>query len=172
MSGDANVGIEFERQVRALLEEGVQRVGGHARSRLNQARHAALAEAARPRRDGFLPLWPAVWAGRRRAWMPATGAIVAAVLLGFVLWPHFWPHFWPHSQQASYPAVEASRASVTDLDLIADRDAMELMQGGDGQFYEWAMSQADSAPSAQPGSAQGADHAPPSPDPAADQNSG
>jgi hypothetical protein len=62
---------------------------------------------------------------------------------------------------------------VTDLDLIADRDGMELMQGGDGQFYEWAMSQADSDPSAQPGgSAQGPDHAPPSPDPAAGQNSG
>lgn len=164
MSRDANVGIEFEQQVRALLEEGVQRVGGHARSRLNQARHAALAEAARPRR-GFLPLWPARWAGRRLAWMPATGAIVAAALLGFVL--------WPHSQQASFPAVEASRASVTDLDLIADRDGMELMQGGDGQFYEWAMSQADSDPSAQPGgSAQAPSHAPPSPDPAADQNSG
>jgi len=165
MSRDGNGGIEFERQLRALLEEGVQRVGGHARSRLNQARHAALAAAARPRRGGFLPLWSAVWAGRRLAWMPATGAIVAAVLVGFVL--------WPHSQQASYPAVEASRASVSDLDLIADRDGMELMQGGDGQFYEWAMAQADSDPSAQPGgAAQGQSHAPPSPDPAADQNSG
>lgn len=165
MSRDANVGIEFERQVRALLEEGVQRVGGHARSRLNQARHAALAEAARPRRGGLLPLWPAVRAGRRWSWMPATGAIVAAVLLGFVL--------WPHAQQASYPAVEVSRASVTDLDLIADRDGMELMQGGDGQFYEWAMSQADSDSSAQPsGGAPGPGHAPPSPDPTADQNSG
>lgn len=168
MSRDANVGIDFERQVRALLEEGVQRVGGHARSRLNQARHAALAEAARPRRRRFLPLWPAVWAGRRLAWVPATGAIAAAALIGFVLWPNF----WPHSQQASFPAVEASRASVTDLDLIADRDGMELMQGGDGQFYEWAMSQADSAPSAAPaGGGQAPDPAP-SPDPAADQNSG
>jgi hypothetical protein len=166
MSRDGNGGIEFERQLRALLEEGVQRVGGHARSRLNQARHAALAEAARPRRGGSLPLWPTAWLSRRLMWMPATGVIAAAALVGFVL--------WPHSQPAAFPAVEASRASVSDLDLIADRDGMELMQGGDGQFYEWAMAQTESDPSSQPGDAgaQSQGHAPPSPDPAADQNSG
>jgi hypothetical protein len=162
MSRDHNGGVEFERQLRALLEESVQRVGGRARSRLNQARHAALAEAAR-RRRWRLPLRPAAWSG---SWMPATGLIAAAVLVGFVL--------RPHPRPAAYPAVEASRASVSDLDLIADHDGMELMQGGDGQFYEWAVAQAESDPPARPGGvgAPGQDHPSRGPDPAADQNSG
>jgi hypothetical protein len=162
MSRDHNGGVEFERQLQALLEESVQRVGGRARSRLNQARHAALAQAAR-RRRWHLPLWPAAWS---RSWMPATGVIAAAVLVGFVL--------WPHPRPAAFPAVEASRASVSDLDLLADHEGMELMQGGDGQFYEWAMAQAESDPSARPAGAeaQGQDHPPPDPDPVTDQNSG
>jgi len=166
MSRDLNGGVEFERQLRELLEEGVRRVGGHARSRLNQARHAALAETARPGRQWRLPFRSAAWAGRRLLWMPAAGAVAAAVLVAFVL--------WPHPPQASFPAVEASHATVTDLDLLADHDGMELVQGGDGQFYEWAMAQAESDPAGQSSGAapQGQSHAPPSPDPAADQNSG
>ena len=164
MSRDHDGSAEFEQQLRALLQESVQRVDGRARSRLNQARHAALAESIRARRDGHLALWPAAWAGRRLSWMQATGAIAAAALVSFVL--------WPHPRQATYPALEASHATVSDLDLIADRDGMELMQGGDGQFYEWAMAQADADPAAQPAGAprQGRSHAPPSSDPAAGQN--
>ena len=167
MSRDLNGGVEFERQLRELLEEGVQRVGGRARSRLNQARHAALAEAARPRRLRHLPLWSTAWSGGPRwSWMPAAGAVAAAVLVAFVL--------WPHPPQAGYPAIEASHTTVADLDLLADHDGMELMQGGDGQFYEWAMSQAEADASGQASGAapQGQSHAPRSPDPAADQNSG
>ncbi|MGA7540281.1 MAG: hypothetical protein WBW93_16110 [Steroidobacteraceae bacterium] len=166
MSRDLNGGVEFERQLRELLEEGVRGVGGRARSRLNQARHAALAEAVRPRRRWHLPLRSAVGAGPRLLWMPAAGAVAAAVLVAVVL--------WPHAPRASYPAVEATHATVADLDLLADHDGMELMQGGDGQFYEWAMAQAEADPSGQSSGAapQGRSHAPPSPDPAADQNSG
>jgi hypothetical protein len=171
MSRDLDGTAEFERQLRTLLEEGVQRVGGRARSRLNQARHAALAQMPQ-RRRWHLPLRAAAWAARRLVWMPAAGAVAAAVLVAFVL--------WPHAPQAAYPAVEASHATVEDLDLLADRDGMELMQGGgDGQFYEWAMTQTQadsSAPPANTGAAtpaQGERHAPQrSPDPAADQNSG
>lgn len=164
MSRDLSGSVEFERQLRTLLQEGVQRVGGRARSRLNRARHAALAEAARPRRRWQLPLWPAALAGRRLGWLPASGVIAAAVLVGLVLWPR---------SQPIYPAVEASHTTVADLDLLADRDGMELMQGGDGQFYAWAMAQPEASPAQPAGAAgRGAHHAPPSPDPAADQNSG
>jgi Protein of unknown function (DUF3619) len=131
MSRDLNGTADFERRLHALLEEGVQRVGGRARSRLNQARHAALAEAARPRR-WYSPRPLAARIGGRPWWMPAAGAVAAAVLVAFLLWPH---------APQGYPAVDASHAD--DLELIADRDGMELMQGGDGQFYEWAMAQAD-----------------------------
>ena len=73
--------------------------------------------------------------GRRGClWMPAAGAMAAAVLVAFVLWPH---------APQGYPAVEASHASAEDLELLADGEGMDLMQSGDGQFYEWAMAQAD-----------------------------
>jgi hypothetical protein len=133
MSRDLNGTADFESRLRSLLEESVQRVGGRARSRLNQARQAALAEAARPDR-WRLPLRAAAWIRLRLSWMPAAGAVAAAVLVSFVL--------WPHTPQA-YPGAEANPTTVADLDLIADHEGMDLMQSGDGQFYEWAMAQAD-----------------------------
>jgi len=133
MSRDLNGATDFEHRLQALLDESVQRVGGRARSRLTQARHAALAEAARSSR-----WWPlrALTRTRHRPllWMPTAGAMAAAVLVAFVL--------WPHAPQGS-PGVEASPTNVEDLDLVADREGMDLMQSGDGQFYEWAMAQAD-----------------------------
>ena len=165
MSRDVDGTADFERQLHALLAEGVQRVGGRARSRLNQARHAAISEATRTRR-WYLPYRLAVRAGRPGVWMPAAGALAAAVLVAFVLWPQA-----PQAPQA-YPTVEASHAE--DLDLIADRDGVELMQGGDGQFYEWAMAQADQGgPPADPAAAApDKSHGSTGADGQADQNSG
>lgn len=148
MSGDLHGSADFERQLHTLLEESVQRVGGRARSRLNQARQAAIAAAGR-RSQWHVPLRAVEWFRPRPSWMPATGAVAAAVLVAFVLWPH---------AQQGYPAVEANPTTVEDLDLLADRDGMDLMQGGsDGQFYEWAMAQAGQGgqPAAPGGPAQG-----------------
>lgn len=139
MSRDSSGSADFERQLRALLQESVERVGGRARSRLNQARHAALEEARRPR-PWYLRRWLTARAGRRLLWMPAAGAVAAGALVALVLWPH---------APQGYPAVNASHATVEDLDLIADRDGMDIMENGDGQFYEWAMAQAGD-PSGQP----------------------
>jgi hypothetical protein len=134
MSRDLDGTAEFERQLQALLETSVQGVGGHARSRLNQARHAALAEAARGGR-WFSLVRAATWIRLRLLWMPVAGAMAAAVLVAFVLWPN---------APQGYPAVDTNHTTVEDLDLIADREGMDLMQGGgDGQFYEWAVAQAD-----------------------------
>jgi hypothetical protein len=132
MSRDLNGTTDFEHRLQALLEESVQRVGGRARSRLTQARHAALAEAARSSR--WRPLRALVWGRPRLLWMPTAGAIAAAVLVAFVVWPH---------APQGYPSVEVTPTNVEDLDLVADREGMDLMQSGDGQFYEWAMAQAD-----------------------------
>lgn len=153
MSRDLDGTTDFEGQLRSLLEESVQRVGGRARSRLNQARHAALAEAARGSH------WTAEWIRLRLSWMPAAGAVAAAVLVAFVLWPH---------APQGYPAVEANPANVEDLDLVADREGMDLMQSGDGQFYEWAMAQADQ--SGQPAGAAGQGKAQDDPNAGADTN--
>lgn len=112
----------FERQARALLEDSVTSIDGRVRSRLNQARHAAVEEATRSQR----PL------RGRFALMPAAGAVAAAVLVAFVL--------WPHSGQPELPV--AAHPNVEDMDLLADSDALELVsEGSDGAFYEWAVDQ-------------------------------
>jgi len=59
--------MDFERRARAVLEEGVLRIDAGIRSRLNQARQAAVAEAAKRR--------PALW--RSFALMPTAGAAAA-----------------------------------------------------------------------------------------------
>jgi hypothetical protein len=116
---------EFERQARIVLEDSVMRIDGRIRSRLNQARHAAVAEAARGR--------PVVW--RRFMLMPAAGAVAAAVLVAFVL--------LPHTPQGSLPITEG-HTTVEDLDLVADSDALDLVSDEpDGAFYEWAVDQSD-----------------------------
>src|SRR4029077_13626172 len=100
---------EFEQRARALLEDSVLRVDGRIRSRLNQARHAAIEEALRR---------PSFW--RRFTLMPAASAVAAAVLVVFVLWPH------SHSGD-SLITEGGSRAGVEDLDLLADGDALDLV---------------------------------------------
>jgi len=119
---------EFEKRTRELLEDSVQHVDGRIRSRLNQARHAAVEQVSRSR-----PLW------RRFTLVPAAGAVAAALLVALV--------FWPHSHTGTSLTTEAgARAGVEDLDLLADSDALDLVSDGmdTGQFYEWAVDQADS----------------------------
>ena len=136
MSPPAHVGptmnadtLEFEKRTRELLEDSAQRVDGRIRSRLNQARHAAIEEATRRRRS--------VW--QRFTLMPAAGAVAATLLVAFFLWPH------SHSSD-SLTTENSGRAGVEDLDLLADSDALDLVsdETDTGQFYEWAVDQADS----------------------------
>jgi len=117
---------EFERHARALLEDGVLRIDGRIRSRLNQARHAAV-EAASSRRS----FW------RRFSLMPAASAVAAAVLVAFVL--------WPHSHQGGSLFTESGHPAE-DLELLADSDALDLVseETDGGAFYEWAVEQSDS----------------------------
>jgi hypothetical protein len=114
----------FERNARAVLTESVLRTDARTRSKLNQARHAALAAAGRPRRS-FL---------RSFTLMPAAGA-VAAVLVAVML--------WHHQPAADLPGADGQRLAVEDMDLLADSDALDLVEQGDGSFYEWAAAQGD-----------------------------
>ena len=114
----------FERNARTVLEESVQRVDARTRSRLNQARQAALAAAA---------AGPARW--RSFTLMPAAGAVAAALLVTVTLW---------HREPASeLPVLDAQRSAVEDMDLLADAEGLDLVQDGDNSFYEWAATQAD-----------------------------
>ncbi|HEX4648059.1 MAG TPA: hypothetical protein VH111_04485 [Steroidobacteraceae bacterium] len=115
---------EFERNARLVLEESVSRIDGRTRSRLNQARHAALEATG----------------ARRRAWwrssytlMPTAGA-AAALLVALALW---------HREPAIESPVVEGQHVVEDMDLLADSEALELMEGWDGPFYEWATTEND-----------------------------
>jgi hypothetical protein len=127
--GDETVS-DFERNARTVLEHSLTHIDGRTRSRLNQGRQAALEAAG----------------ARRRAWwrsltlMPAAGAVAAAVLVSIVLW-----RAHPVTEP---PPLESQRATVEDLDLLADKDGLDLMEGGDGSFYEWALAQTDNGESA------------------------
>jgi ferric-dicitrate binding protein FerR (iron transport regulator) len=117
---------EFERHASALLEESVSRIDGRIRSRLNQARHAAIEEASRK---------PSLW--RRFSLMPAASAVAAAALVAFVL--------WPHARQGDSIVAENGHVAE-DLELLADSDALDLVsdESDGGAFYEWAVDQTDS----------------------------
>jgi len=120
---------DFERNARSVLEESVARIDARTRSRLNQARQAAL-EAAAPRPRGW-----------RSTFMPAAGAAVAATLVGLML--------WHHEPRVERPLFDGRAPAAEDVDLLADSallsdsDALDLMEGWDGNFYEWAAAQTD-----------------------------
>jgi hypothetical protein len=117
---------DFERNARVVLAASLARVDARTRSRLNQARHAALAAAGTPHRQ-----W---W--RSFTLMPAAGALAAAFLVSLVLW-----HRQPTGVEL--PALDGRAAPVEDMDLLADGEALDLIEGWDGPFYEWAVAQSD-----------------------------
>jgi hypothetical protein len=127
MSGQGEQLTDFERLSRQALEESVLRVDARVRSRLNQARQAAVEASSARRRPLFSRLFTLV---------PTAGAAAAAVLVTMVLW-----HRGP---QIELPVV-ADSAHATDLDLLADGEALDLVQDGDGSgsFYEWAAEQTE-----------------------------
>jgi anti-sigma-K factor RskA len=120
---------DFERNARRVLDESVSRVEARTRSRLNHARQLAV-EAADARSR---PWW------RSFALTPAAGAVTVALLLGVMLW---------HREPALHepPLPEGRAPAVEDIDLLADTEALDLVEGWDGPgpgFYEWAADQTD-----------------------------
>jgi anti-sigma-K factor RskA len=123
MNGDDDLtkSSEFERHAQGLLEESALRVDARVRSRLNQARHAALEEiAARPK---------SFW--RNPVLVPASGAVAAAVLVAVLLTTRHGPRALPAGEQSAYE----------DIELLADTEGLDLIEGWDGSFYEWAAAQ-------------------------------
>lgn len=118
---------EFEQHAHAVLEDSVLRINGEIRSRLNRARQSAVEKASHR---------PEFW--RRFSFMPAASAVAVAVLVAFVL--------WPHSRTGDLVVNEGGHATIEDLDLLADGDALELVsdETDAGSFYEWAVDQSDS----------------------------
>lgn len=116
---------EFEQRARALLLQSADELPGAVRSRLTQARHAALAA-----RQAHGQSWA-------RRWVPA-GAAVAAVLALLLI-------YGPHGRSALENPVPSG--GLEDIELLSDNDAMPLNgdQDVDYDFYEWAATEAAGA---------------------------
>jgi hypothetical protein len=118
----------FERSLRQSLLAGDEALDGRTRSRLTQARHAAL-------EHGGLRRGTRAWSG----WAPA--GVAASVVLAIVV--------YINQRAVEAPAAVAVNGSaLDDLDLLADADALELNAGPDAgeldyDFYEWAAAAAD-----------------------------
>jgi len=104
----------MESRARELFDESVEALDGRTRSRLTQARHAALAELGRRR----------VPAG---AWLPA-GALAAAAVLAVALWSG------PGAEVRPPPVFAAAPA---DIELLTVADDLDML-GEDAEFYAWA----------------------------------
>src|SRR6187397_1032517 len=95
---------EFEKRTQEVLEESASRLDGRTRSRLTQARHAALAQREKPARS---------W----RSYVPAGAAAAVAVLaVGLYVRP---------GQIVETRAV-SNASAVEDLDILADVDAPDF----------------------------------------------
>jgi hypothetical protein len=126
----------FEDRSRELFQDSVDGLDMRVRSRLTEARHAALeAAAASSRRPWFF---------RIRVWTPAAG-MAAAALLGAALWFAL-PAGNHHGMTA------ADQTSLEDLDILASSDessgdAIEMLQN-DLDFYDFADKAASPGPAA------------------------
>jgi hypothetical protein len=124
----------FESRSRLLFDDSVAGLDMRLRSRLTQARHAAL-EAASRRRPWFF---------RPPLWAPAAG-VSAAALLGVALWLGI------SGPQNGRAVVAENPASLEDLDIVASGDgsgdAMEMLQD-DLDFYDFADKAANPGPAA------------------------
>jgi anti-sigma-K factor RskA len=129
MSAQGEQLTDFERRSRLVLEESVLRIDGRVRSRLNQARQAAVEAASAKSRPMFWRFFTLV---------PTAGAVAAALLVAMVLW-----HRAPDGEPPIVAAVTDTHAG--DLDLLADGEGLDLVQDGDGSgsFYEWAADQSE-----------------------------
>ena len=122
---------DLEERSRLLFQDSVESIDMRVRSRLTQARSAAL-EAAHRR----------PWFSGYRMWTPAAG-VTAAAILGVALWMGLPGH---HSGTA------ADAQNLEDLELIASADegsgdAMEMLQD-DIDFYDFADNAASPEPAA------------------------
>jgi hypothetical protein len=126
----------LEDRSRTLFKDSVGNIDMRVRSRLTQARHAALEAAAAARRRPRLL--------RASVWTPAAG-VTAAAVLGVALW--FGSPLGHHAMIAS-----DNPTAFEDLDIVASSDdgsgdAMDMLQD-DVDFYDWANKAESSGPAA------------------------
>jgi hypothetical protein len=124
----------FEERSRVLFNDSVDGLDFAVRSRLTQARNAAIEAATARRRPWF-----------SRVGVLAPAGITAAAVLGAVLWLGS-----PLGQHAV--TVADGQTNLEDLEIVASSDevgadAMDMLQD-DIEFYDWADKAASSGPAA------------------------
>jgi hypothetical protein len=125
----------FEERAQALFHDSVDGLDFALRSRLTQARKAAIDAASASRRPA--------WFSRIGVLAPA--GVSAAAILGAFLW-----FGSPLSQHAA--TVADGQSNFEDLELVASMDegssdAMDMLQD-DIEFYDWADKAANPGPPA------------------------
>jgi hypothetical protein len=123
----------LEERSRTLFHVSVENLDMRTRSRLNQARQAALAAVASERRRPWFVRMPV---------LTSAGGFAAAAVLGAALW------FGNPVGQHIAPA----ESTFEDLDLVASTDegagdAVDMLQD-DIDFYDWADKTAGTEPAA------------------------
>ena len=113
---------EFGRRSGEMLRASAEELDGHTRSRLSQARAAALAQA-----DSS-----GSWLSLR--YLAPAGAVAGAALVALLLVGRGTP-----VNDVSEPVPVA----LYDLELLADADAFALSQETDLDFIEWAAAMAE-----------------------------
>ena len=124
----------FEERSRALFNDSVDGLDFALRSRLTQARNAAIEAASSRRRPWFF-----------RVGVLAPAGMTAAAALAAVLW-------------LGSPLIEGpvtvvdGQPNLEDLEIVASTDevggdAMDMLQD-DIEFYDWAEKAANSGPAA------------------------
>lgn len=108
----------FEKRARDLLRDSADNLDGATRSRLTQARHAALSQ---------------IGSSSSRRWLQVAlpgGAVAVAAVVGLMLW------------NGAGPQAGGS-AAMDDLELLADAEGYDLSQEPDLGFIEWAAAMGD-----------------------------
>ena len=108
---------ETERRARELFDASVDGLDGETRSRLNRARHAALAEVEHARRSPW------------RSWVPAAAAASVA-MLAVVLW-----RMPGDSTDRSAASAEGTPAAEV-VELLATSEGIDVASE-DPEFYAW-----------------------------------
>ncbi|MGH8144406.1 MAG: hypothetical protein ACREU2_18075 [Steroidobacteraceae bacterium] len=116
----------LEQHSRALWLASADQLPWSVRSRLTQARHAAV-RARNSRRHHRLQLWA-----------PA-GAVAAAALALLVVWA-------PYRTRPA--AIPVANGALEDIDLLSSDVPLNVDQDVNYEFYEWAVDEASSAPRA------------------------
>ncbi|MBC7983902.1 MAG: hypothetical protein H7Y02_08615 [Candidatus Obscuribacterales bacterium] len=110
----------FEARTRAVLRDSAEHLDAATRSRLTQARYAALAAVERGN------------SVRRSQWLMPAGVAAAAV---FALILATGPLRSDRDQSDPMLAAQPAEADLDDLELIASEDSLELYR--EIEFYAW-----------------------------------